>query len=332
MPKWRLLAALYDSLWCPWGPGAVWDADLDDGCVPMESRLEPEGSGLKDFTLPAGSSFFFCSFWKCYRVGYEVKFVLVPRVLTNQRVNNLRKEQRTSSSCSRFFCAILYSLWSFRAPNSVNFDTKIQRFLQNKSTKQSLAELQRVASWFTSQRSYVTSSPPPYLDMFWVAVGFKALCDSVSNLQQACACVLELLLVGQALIWFIQLLQGFFHRPHALLTLDTHTHKQIHSNALTNAWEIRKKDRNQEKLTILNVSWSSSSSSFPSMGTGSDPAVMWTGPWVFFPLAPLAWKVKPADIKTKHGSSTWFTERGYKGTRLWLMNYFLLAACWILML
>lgn len=34
----------------------------------------------------------------------------------------------------------------------------------------------------------------------------------------------------------------------------------------------------EEELTILKVSWSSSSSSFPSMGTGSEPAVMCTGP------------------------------------------------------
>lgn len=57
----------------------------------------------------------------------------------------------------------------------------------------------------------------PYFDMFGVVVAFKALCDAVSDLQQACARVLELLLVGQALVWFIQLLQGLLHRPHALL-------------------------------------------------------------------------------------------------------------------
>ncbi len=57
--------------------------------------------------------------------------------------------------------------------------------------------------------------------MLGVTVGFKALCDSVSNLQQACACVLELLLVGQTLVWLVQLLQSLFDRPHALLTLHT---------------------------------------------------------------------------------------------------------------
>lgn len=54
--------------------------------------------------------------------------------------------------------------------------------------------------------------------MLRVAVCFKALRDPVSDLQQACACVLELLLVGQTLIRFVQLLKGLFHRPHALLT------------------------------------------------------------------------------------------------------------------
>lgn len=59
--------------------------------------------------------------------------------------------------------------------------------------------------------------------MFGVAVRFKALCDSVSDLQQACACVLELLLVGQSFIGFVQLLEGLLHWPHALLTLQTRT-------------------------------------------------------------------------------------------------------------
>lgn len=58
--------------------------------------------------------------------------------------------------------------------------------------------------------------------MFGVAVGFKALCDSVSNLQQACAGVLQLLLVRQTLIRLVQLLQGLLHRSHALLTLHRH--------------------------------------------------------------------------------------------------------------
>lgn len=57
--------------------------------------------------------------------------------------------------------------------------------------------------------------------MLRVAVCFKALCDPVSDLQQACACVLELLLVGKTLIRFVQLLKGLLHRPHALLTLHT---------------------------------------------------------------------------------------------------------------
>lgn len=66
--KCRLLA-LYGSLWCPWGPGWVeCDADLEVGWVPVESRLEPDGSGLNDFTLPETSSFFFCSFCKCHRI------------------------------------------------------------------------------------------------------------------------------------------------------------------------------------------------------------------------------------------------------------------------
>lgn len=41
--------------------------------------------------------------------------------------------------------------------------------------------------------------------MLWVAVGFKALSDAVSYLQQAGACVLELLLNRQALVRLIQL-------------------------------------------------------------------------------------------------------------------------------
>ena len=62
--------------------------------------------------------------------------------------------------------------------------------------------------------------------MLWVVVGFKALGDAVSYLQQAGPRVLELLLDRQALVRFIQLLQGLLHWPHALLTLDTeHTTK-----------------------------------------------------------------------------------------------------------
>jgi len=61
--------------------------------------------------------------------------------------------------------------------------------------------------------------------MFRVTVGFKALCDPVSDLQEARASVLELVLVRQTLVWFIQLLQGLLHRPHALLTLHTRTHR-----------------------------------------------------------------------------------------------------------
>lgn len=68
--------------------------------------------------------------------------------------------------------------------------------------------------------------PAPYLNMLGVAVRFKALSDSVSDLQQACARVLELVLVGQTFIGFVQLLQGLFHGPHALLTL--HTNNLLH--------------------------------------------------------------------------------------------------------
>lgn len=63
--------------------------------------------------------------------------------------------------------------------------------------------------------------PAPQLDMFWVVVGFKAFRDAVADLQQTCTGVLELLLIRQTLIWFVQLLQSLFHRPHAFLTLDT---------------------------------------------------------------------------------------------------------------
>lgn len=38
------------------------------------------------------------------------------------------------------------------------------------------------------------------------------------------------------------------------------------------------------RLTMLKVSWSRSSSSSSPMGTGSLPAVMWTGPWARFDL------------------------------------------------
>lgn len=69
--------------------------------------------------------------------------------------------------------------------------------------------------------------------MFRVTVGFKALCDSVSNLQQTCASVLKLLLVRETLIWFVQLLQGLFHWPHALLTLYTKP-MTIVTNEVTN--------------------------------------------------------------------------------------------------
>lgn len=55
--------------------------------------------------------------------------------------------------------------------------------------------------------------------MIGVAVGFKALCDSVPDLQQARASVLQLLLVRQTLVGLVQLLQGLFHWPHALLAL-----------------------------------------------------------------------------------------------------------------
>lgn len=55
--------------------------------------------------------------------------------------------------------------------------------------------------------------------MIGVAVGFKALCDSVPDLQQARASVLQLLLVRQTLVGLVQLLQGLLHWPHALLAL-----------------------------------------------------------------------------------------------------------------
>lgn len=32
--------------------------------MPVESRLELDGSGRKALALPAGSSFFLCSLWK----------------------------------------------------------------------------------------------------------------------------------------------------------------------------------------------------------------------------------------------------------------------------
>lgn len=87
-PKCRLLEALYGSLWCPRGPcWAEWDADLEDGCVPVESLLEPDGSGLKDFTFPTGSSFFFWSFWKCYRIISVLVNPNRPCSLENQSVN-----------------------------------------------------------------------------------------------------------------------------------------------------------------------------------------------------------------------------------------------------
>lgn len=60
--------------------------------------------------------------------------------------------------------------------------------------------------------------------MFWVAVGFKALCDAIADLQQAGARVLELVLDRHILIGFIQLLQGLLHWPHTLLTLKTRAH------------------------------------------------------------------------------------------------------------
>lgn len=67
----------------------------------------------------------------------------------------------------------------------------------------------------------VGSSPPPYLHVFGVAVGFKALGDSVADLQQAGASVLQLLLVRQTLVRLVQLLQGLLHWPHALLALHS---------------------------------------------------------------------------------------------------------------
>lgn len=55
--------------------------------------------------------------------------------------------------------------------------------------------------------------------MIGVAVGFKALRDSVPDLQQTRASVLQLLLVRQTLVRLVQLLQGLLHWPHALLAL-----------------------------------------------------------------------------------------------------------------
>lgn len=68
----------------------------------------------------------------------------------------------------------------------------------------------------------VTEIPAPGLDVFRVTVRLKALCDAVSNLQQAGTSVLQLLLHRQPLVWLIQLLQSLLYRPHPLLTLHTH--------------------------------------------------------------------------------------------------------------
>ena len=71
------------------------------------------------------------------------------------------------------------------------------------------------------------ASPAPCFDVLGVAVGFKALCDAVSDLQQAGARVLQLVLHAHPLVWLIQLLQSLLHRAHTLFTLQTHTHKAI---------------------------------------------------------------------------------------------------------
>lgn len=61
-------------------------------------------------------------------------------------------------------------------------------------------------------------------------------------------------------------------------------------------------------LTMLNVSWSSSSSSSP-IGTGSLPAVMCTGPWAFFPFPPgLAWKCEKLRSTLTHDITLLFTD------------------------
>lgn len=65
--------------------------------------------------------------------------------------------------------------------------------------------------------------------MLWIVVGFKALCDAVSDLQQAGARVLELVLVREALVWFVELFQGLLHWTHALLALNIHCHYYIMS-------------------------------------------------------------------------------------------------------
>lgn len=41
---------------------------MEDDWVPVESLLEPQGSGRKFFPLPPESSFFFCSFCKHNRI------------------------------------------------------------------------------------------------------------------------------------------------------------------------------------------------------------------------------------------------------------------------
>lgn len=78
--------------------------------------------------------------------------------------------------------------------------------------------------------SYAFEIPAPGLDMLRVIVRFKALCDAVSDLQQAGASVLQLLLHRQPLVWLIQLLQSLLHWPHPFFTLHTHTHTHYTTN------------------------------------------------------------------------------------------------------
>lgn len=75
--------------------------------------------------------------------------------------------------------------------------------------------------------SYAFDIPAPGLYVLRVIVRFKALCDAVSDLQQAGAGVLQLLLHRQPLVWLIQLLQSLLHWPHPLFTLHTHITPQI---------------------------------------------------------------------------------------------------------
>lgn len=66
--KCLLLGWLYCSLWWAWGGGPGWLTGgwgLVVDWAPVESRLDPDGSGLKGFFL-AGSSFFLCSFCMKY--------------------------------------------------------------------------------------------------------------------------------------------------------------------------------------------------------------------------------------------------------------------------